>query len=67
MIEAEMLERLRSLTARTGLSTSEQIRQAIRWWLEAREWPLKKQPSTKPLSAASDDRSSTHQGTLTKS
>ena len=64
MIDPEMLERLRSLTARTGLSTSEQIRQAIRWWLEAREWPLKKQPSSH---AGSDDRRSTHQGTLTKS
>jgi Ribbon-helix-helix domain len=41
MIEPEVLERLQSITARTGLSKSEQIRQGIRWWLESREWPLK--------------------------
>ena len=41
MIEADILERLRSITARTGLSKSEQIRQGIRWWLESREWPDK--------------------------
>ncbi len=41
MIEADILEKLRSITARTGLSKSEQIRQGIRWWLESREWPLK--------------------------
>lgn len=40
MIEPELLERLRSMKTRTGLSESEQIRQAIRWWLEAREWPV---------------------------
>lgn len=41
MIEPDVLERLQSITARTGLSQSEQIRQGIRWWLESREWPLK--------------------------
>jgi hypothetical protein len=41
MIEPEVLERLQSITARTGLSQSEQIRQGIRWWLESREWPVK--------------------------
>ena len=41
MIEPDILERLRSITARTGLSKSEQIRQGIRWWLESWEWPLK--------------------------
>jgi Arc/MetJ-type ribon-helix-helix transcriptional regulator len=46
MIEPEVLERLQSITARTGLSKSEQIRQGIRWWLESREWPLR------PLKAA---------------
>ena len=56
MIEPEMLERLRSLTARTGLSTSEQIRQGIRWWLEAREWPLKKQPATNLFNGGPDDQ-----------
>jgi hypothetical protein len=39
-IEPEMLERLRSMKARTGMSESEQIRQAIRSWLESREWPV---------------------------
>jgi metal-responsive CopG/Arc/MetJ family transcriptional regulator len=41
MIEPELLERLRAMAARTGLSQSEQIRQGIRWWLESREWPLR--------------------------
>jgi hypothetical protein len=39
MIEAEILDRLHSISARTGLSKSEQIRQGIQWWLESREWP----------------------------
>jgi hypothetical protein len=41
LIEPDTLDRLTSITARTGLSKSEQIRQGIRWWLESREWPLK--------------------------
>ena len=41
MIDAEVLDKLQSITARTGLSKSEQIRQGIRWWLESREWPPK--------------------------
>ena len=41
MIEQDVLERLHSITVRTGLSKSEQIRQGIRWWLESREWPDK--------------------------
>jgi len=41
MIEPDILDKLRSITARTGLSTSEQIRRGIRWWLESREWPLR--------------------------
>ncbi len=41
MIDPEVLERLRAMKARTGLSESEQIRQAISWWLESREWPVK--------------------------
>ena len=39
MIEPDILDRLSSIAARTGLSKSEQIRQGIRWWLESREWP----------------------------
>jgi hypothetical protein len=46
MIERDMLDRLRSITARTGLSTSEQIRQGVRWWLEAWEWPVKRERPT---------------------
>ena len=56
MIEPDVLERLQSITARTGLSQSEQIREGIRWWLESREWPLKGEPD----SASTSDRS--HRG-----
>jgi hypothetical protein len=41
MIEPDILEKLRAIKDRTGLSESEQVRQGIRWWLESREWPLK--------------------------
>ena len=41
MIDTEVLDKLQSIAARTGLSKSEQIRQGIRWWLESREWPPK--------------------------
>jgi hypothetical protein len=58
MIEPEVLERLESVTARTGLSKSEQIRQGIRWWLESREWPLKAEPAaTVPVEDARARRS----------
>jgi hypothetical protein len=33
MIELELLERLRSVKSRIGLSEAEQIRQGVRWWL----------------------------------
>ena len=42
VIEPDVLERLRAMAARTSLSTAEQIRQAIRSWLEAREWPVRR-------------------------
>ena len=42
LIEPDLLERLRAMKLRTGLSDSEQIRQAIRSWLEAREWPVRR-------------------------
>jgi hypothetical protein len=42
MIEPDLLDRLRAVKARTGLSESEQIRQGIRWWLDSREWPPRK-------------------------
>jgi hypothetical protein len=38
MIESDVFDRLQRISARTGLSKSEQIRQGIRWWLESREW-----------------------------
>src|SRR5437867_6124752 len=41
MIEPEVLDRLRTITARTGVTASEQIREGIRWWLESREWPVR--------------------------
>ena len=41
MIDTEVLDKLQSITVRTGLSKSEQIRQGIKWWLESREWPPK--------------------------
>jgi hypothetical protein len=41
-IEPDLLEKLRAIKARTGLSESEQVRQGIRWWLESREWPVRK-------------------------
>jgi hypothetical protein len=39
VIDTEILQQLRTIQERTGLSVSEQIRQGIRWWLEARQWP----------------------------
>jgi Arc/MetJ-type ribon-helix-helix transcriptional regulator len=54
MIEPELLERLRSMAARTGLSQSEQIRQGIRWWLESRDWPVRSKLSG--LATGADDR-----------
>jgi Arc/MetJ-type ribon-helix-helix transcriptional regulator len=44
-IEPDLLEKLRAIKARTGLSESEQVRQGIRWWLESREWPARRTES----------------------
>jgi metal-responsive CopG/Arc/MetJ family transcriptional regulator len=41
LIDLELLDRLRWIKTRTGLSDSEQIRRAIRMWLESREWPAR--------------------------
>ena len=41
VIEADLLDRLRAMKARSGLSESEQIRQAIRLWLASRDWPVR--------------------------
>jgi len=35
----DVLKKLREIQVRTGLSTAQQIREGIRWWIEAREWP----------------------------
>ena len=42
MIDPELLDRLRAMKARTGVSDSEQIREAIRMWLDSKEWPLRR-------------------------
>jgi len=39
LLDPDLLEQLRSIKSRTGLSESEQIRQGIQMWLESREWP----------------------------
>jgi ribbon-helix-helix protein len=39
MIDRDVLQQLRDIQARTGVSTAEQIREGIRWWLKARQWP----------------------------
>ena len=43
MIDMELADRLEGMKARTGISTAEQIRRAIRYWLESQEWPVAKQ------------------------
>jgi metal-responsive CopG/Arc/MetJ family transcriptional regulator len=43
MIELDVLDRLRSIKSRTGISDSEQIRRAIRLWLDTREWPIRRE------------------------
>lgn len=44
LIAPDLLERLRVLKARTGVTESEQIREGIRMWLESREWPARPKP-----------------------
>jgi hypothetical protein len=56
LIESDILDRLTSITARTGLSKSAQIRQGIRWWLESREWPLRGERSEADDGAAENLR-----------
>ena len=46
MIDRNLLHRLRAVQARTGLSVAEQIREGVRWWLEARQWPDREHPAT---------------------
>jgi hypothetical protein len=42
MIDSDLLQRLRLMKSRTRLTESEQIRQAIRMWLDSKEWPLRR-------------------------
>jgi len=46
MIDRELLYRLRAIQARTGLSVAQQIREGIRWWVEARQWPDTRAPDS---------------------
>jgi len=46
MLDLDLLYRLRAIQARTGLSVSQQIREGIRWWVEARQWPDSRAPAT---------------------
>ena len=62
MIEPDVLDKLRAIKDRTGLSESEQVRQGIQWWLESREWPPRKpqepqaEAKSKPAPARSRKR-----------
>ena len=40
MVDMDLANWMEAIRAKTGLSISEQIRQAIRRWLESREWPI---------------------------
>ncbi len=42
MIESNDLEKLLAIKARTGLAVAEQVRQGIHWWIESREWPVRR-------------------------
>jgi len=39
LIDADLLDRMTAVSARTGLSRSEQVRRGIQLWLGSREWP----------------------------
>jgi hypothetical protein len=56
LIESDILDRLTSIDARTGLSKSEQIRKGVRWWLESREWPIRGEQSEAADDAPEDWR-----------
>ena len=38
-IDRVMLSRLRDVQSRTGMSVSEQLRDGVKWWLDAHQWP----------------------------
>ena len=48
MVDRDVLERLESIKARTGLSYAEQIRRAIRKWLNSREWTVRRSANRAP-------------------
>jgi hypothetical protein len=43
MVDHEVLRRLREVQSRTGASVAEQIRDGVKWWLDAHEWPADRQ------------------------
>jgi hypothetical protein len=40
MLDLDLVDRLESTKARTGLPVAEQIRRSIRYWLESQEWTV---------------------------
>jgi hypothetical protein len=45
MLDLELADRLDAMKSRTGLSVAEQIRRAIKYWLESQEWPVARKKS----------------------
>jgi len=41
IVDADLLDRMTAVRARTGLSQNEQVRRGINLWLSAREWPVR--------------------------
>jgi hypothetical protein len=42
LIDPEAGDQLKAIKARSGLSESEQVRRAIRLWLQSFEWPIRR-------------------------
>jgi Ribbon-helix-helix protein, copG family len=40
MIDSDTVDRLKAIKARSGLSESEQVRRALRFWLQSFGWPI---------------------------
>ena len=48
MLDLDLVDRLESTKARTGLPVAEQIRRSIRYWLESQEWTVgRKRPHSR--------------------
>jgi len=45
MIDSETIDRLKAIKARSGLSESEQVRRALRFWLQSFGWPIGEESS----------------------